>query len=72
MSIQELLKLLVTDDEPLRLPQGFLSRVLPIDQQALEHLNTAGGRSASGYEHIPKQTLSHPHPLPSSGPGRAG
>lgn len=40
VSLQKLLKLLVTDDEPLGLSQGFLSCVLPINQQTLEHLNT--------------------------------
>lgn len=40
VSLQKLLKLLVTDDEPLGLSQGFLSCILPINQQTLEHLNT--------------------------------
>lgn len=40
MSIQELLKLLVADDKPLCLSQGCLSRILPINQQALEYLNS--------------------------------
>lgn len=40
MSVQKLLKLLVTDDEPLCLPQGFLPCVLSINQQTLENLHT--------------------------------
>lgn len=42
MSLQELLKLLVADDKPLRLSQGCLSCILPINQQALKYLNKEG------------------------------
>lgn len=44
VSIQKLLKLLVADDEPLGLSQGFLSCILAVNQQALEHLNTSTQR----------------------------
>lgn len=39
MFVQEVLKLQVADDEPLRLSQGFLSRVLAVNQQTLENLD---------------------------------
>lgn len=38
VSLQELLEQLVVDDEPLCLSQGRLACVLPVNQQALEHL----------------------------------
>lgn len=74
VSFQKLLKLLVTDDEPLRLSEGFLSCILPINQQTLEHLNTGstdGIRWASGYRRTGKRTHSPSLPLPSSGLGQA-
>lgn len=40
MSVQELLKLLFTYDEPLSLPQSLFPCILAINQQTLEHLNT--------------------------------
>lgn len=40
VSLQEVLELQVADDEPLRLSQGFLSRVLAVNQQTLEDLAT--------------------------------
>lgn len=40
VSLQEVLELQVADDEPLRLSQGFLSCVLAVNQQTLEHLET--------------------------------
>lgn len=38
VSVQKLLELLLTDDEPLRLSQSLLSCILPVNQQTLEHL----------------------------------
>lgn len=38
MSVQEVLKLLLTDDEPLGLPQSLFPGVLAIDEEALKHL----------------------------------
>lgn len=38
MFVQEVLKLQVADDEPLRLFQGVLSCILAINQQTLEDL----------------------------------
>lgn len=77
VSIQKLLKLLVTDDEPLRLPQGFFSCIFTIDQQTLEDLNTgsADGERVSKRVKIlmyKKHTHSASLLLPSSGRGQAG
>lgn len=38
--VQEVLKLQIADDEPLRLSQGFLPRILAINQETLEDLDT--------------------------------
>lgn len=75
MPIQKLLKLQVTDDEPLRLSQRLLACILPINQQTLEHLNTGGYRWlrwASGCPWV-QQHKHHPalH-IPSSGLDQAG
>lgn len=40
MSVQKLLKLLVTDDKPLCFPEGFLPCVLSVNQKTLEYLHT--------------------------------
>ena len=49
VSIQKLLKLLLTDDEPLCLSQGALSCIFPINQQTLKHLNTGSTDRESDY-----------------------
>lgn len=46
VSVQEVLELQVADKEPLRLSQGFFSRVLAVNQQTLEHLQTQPERHA--------------------------
>lgn len=70
VSVQEVLKLLLTDDEPLRLSQGFLSRILTIDQQTLEHLNTGStGEHRDGRVH--KHAVAPSLPSPSNELGRA-
>lgn len=75
VSIQEVLKLLVTDDEPLCLSQGCLSCVLPINQQALEHLNTgsADGKDEDEDMHTADTDVTFSPCLcsPSSGRGSA-
>ena len=41
MPVQKVLELLVADDKPLCLSQSILPCILPVNQQALEHLNAA-------------------------------
>lgn len=57
VSVQKLLKQLVTDDELLGLSQGVLSRVFPVDQQTLEHLST--GSTGREGEHACQGTHTH-------------
>lgn len=45
VSVQKLLKLLITDDKPLCLSQGCLACVFPVNQQALKDLKTRTRRS---------------------------
>ncbi|TNN80210.1 hypothetical protein EYF80_009535 [Liparis tanakae] len=47
VSFQEVLKHLLADDEPLRLSQGFLSCIFPVNQQALEYLSTGSADTAA-------------------------
>ncbi|PWA22573.1 hypothetical protein CCH79_00015152 [Gambusia affinis] len=47
VAVQVVLELLVSDDEPLRLPQRRLSSVLSIDQQTLEHLSRNQEKTAN-------------------------
>ena len=56
MSIQKLLKLLVTDDEPLGLSQGILSCILAVNQQTLEYLNTGSTDEEDEYICCDKDT----------------
>lgn len=64
VSIQKLLELLVTDDKPLCIPQCALPCILPVDQQALEHLNTQRERErisvhTHAHTYIHTQTRTH-------------
>lgn len=56
VSIQKLLKLLLTDDKLLRLSQGFLTCILPIDQQTLEYLSAGGTHRESEHQDIGAHT----------------
>lgn len=49
VSLQEVLEPQFADNEPLRLSQGFFSRVLAVDQQTLEHLQTQPERHARNH-----------------------
>lgn len=69
--VQEVLKLQVADDEPLRLSQGFLSRILAVNDQTLENLDThTHTLSVNAGGHAWTSTLPV-HASPSSGLGPA-
>lgn len=65
VSIQKLLKLLVTDDKPLSLSQGLLSCIFAINQQTLEYLNKGStdkeGECIYGDKDTHKTYCTHSH-----------